>query len=134
MLKDFPSTVRRLLKQRPVAVSSAAVFAHAFCHWGLPTFISLFAASLGYNEAVIGLALTANALVTADSLPIVGGLSDRVGRFTPIAVGLLLSVAAFALVPQATAPWILIGLMALLGLCAVIEFPGSQVVMIESLR
>ncbi len=133
MLKGFPSTIRRLLKERPVAVSSTAVFSHAFCHWGLPTFIPLFAAARGYNEAVIGLALTANALVTAVSLPIIGGLSDRVGRFTPIAAGLLLSVAAFAAIPLAAAPWMLIGLEALLGLCAVLEFPVSQAVMIESL-
>ena len=56
------------------------------------TFIPIFAARLGYNEFVIGLALTANALMTAISLPIVGGLSDRIGRFKPIVIGLLVSV------------------------------------------
>ena len=132
-LSELPSTVKRLLKKKPVVAGSAAVFAHAFCHWGLPMFVPLFAARLGYNEAVIGLALTANALMTAISLPIVGGISDRVGRFTPIAIGLFVSVAAFALLPHVQAAWMLIAIMALLGLCAVLEFPVSQAVMMESL-
>jgi len=133
LLSDFPSTVKRLLKEKPVIAGSAAVFAHAFCHWGLPTFMPLFAAKLGYNDAVIGLALTANALMTAISLPIVGGISDRIGRFTPIIIGLFVSVAAFALIPNVAASWMLIGLMGLLGLCAVLEFPVSQAVMMETL-
>jgi MFS transporter, DHA1 family, multidrug resistance protein len=133
MLSEFPATMKRLFKIKPVVAGSAAVFAHAFCHWGMPTFVPIFAAKLGYNEAVIGLALTANALMTALSLPVVGKLSDKVGRFLPIAVGLLVSVAAFALLPHVTSEYMLIGLMALLGLCAVLEFPVSQAVMMESL-
>jgi MFS family permease len=133
MLSEFPATMKRLFKIKPVVAGSAAVFAHAFCHWGVPTFVPIFAAKLGYNEAVIGLALTANALMTALSLPVVGKLSDKVGRFLPIAVGLLVSVAAFALLPSVQSEYMLIGLMALLGLCAVLEFPVSQAVMMESL-
>ena len=133
LFSEFPATMKRLFKNKPVVVGSMAVFAHAFCHWGVPTFVPIFAAKLGYNEAVIGLALTANALMTALSLPVVGRLSDKVGRFAPIAVGLLVSVAAFALMPSVRAEWMLIGLMALLGLCAVLEFPVSQAVMMESL-
>ena len=53
------------------------------------------------NEFWIGITLTANALSIAVSLPIVGPLSDRVGRFLPIASGLLVSVVAFTLVPLA---------------------------------
>jgi MFS family permease len=133
LLSKFPSTMRRLLKKKPVVAGSTAVFAHAFCHWGIPAFLPIFAAKLGYNEAVIGLALTANALMIAISLPIVGRFSDRVGRFTPIVIGLLVSVGAFAFMPNVQAEWMLIALMALLGLCAVLEFPISQAVMMESL-
>ena len=39
------------------------------------------------------------------------------GRFPPIIMGLLVSVAVFAATPYASAPWIMI-LMALLGICA----------------
>jgi len=133
LLSEFPATMKRLFKNKPIVAGSASVFAHAFCHWGLPTFMPIFAAKLGYNEAVIGLALTANALMTALSLPVVGRVSDRVGRFLPIAIGLMISVAAFALLPSIQTEWMLIGVMALLGLCAVLEFPVSQAVMLESL-
>ena len=133
LLSEFPATMKRLFKNKPIVAGSASVFAHAFCHWGLPTFMPIFVAKLGYNEAVIGLALTANALMTALSLPVVGRVSDRVGRFLPIAIGLMISVAAFALLPSIQTEWMLIGVMALLGLCAVLEFPVSQAVMMESL-
>ncbi len=133
LISEFPSTMRRLFKMKPVVAGSAAVFAHAFCHWGVPTFVPIFAAKLGYNEAVIGLALTANALMIAVSLPIVGKVSDRVGRFLPIVIGLLVSVGAFALIPNVQAEWMLILLMGVLGVCAVLEFPVSQAVMMESL-
>jgi len=133
LISEFPSTMGRLFKMKPVVAGSAAVFTHAFCHRGIPTFVPIFAAKLGYNEAVIGLSLTANALMIAISLPIVGKVSDRVGRFLPIVIGLLVSVGAFALIPNVQAEWMLILLMGVLGVCAVLEFPVSQAVMMEAL-
>jgi len=123
--------LRRLLGNRKVLVASIAVFAHAFCHWGLIAFIPLLGAEMGMNEFMIGLTLTANAI--AVSLPIVGPLSDRVGRFKPIAAGLLFSVAAFALFPLAHYFWMLPVLNAVLGLCAVLVFPISQAATMEAL-
>jgi DHA1 family multidrug resistance protein-like MFS transporter len=133
IISEFPSTLRRLLGNRKVLVASIAVFAHAFCHWGLIAFIPLLGAEMGMNEFMIGLTLTANAIIIAVSLPIVGPLSDRVGRFKPIAAGLLLSVAAFALFPLAPYFWMLPVLNAVLGLCAVLVFPVSQAATMEAL-
>jgi len=79
------------------------------------------------------LTMTANALVIAVSLPIVGRLSDRVGRFTPIAAGLLVSVVAFALMPLAPYHWMMPIINAVLGLCAVMVFPVSQAATMESM-
>ena len=133
ILSEFPSTLRRLLGNKKVLVASIAVFAHAFCHWGLIAFIPLLGAEMGMNEFMIGLTLTANAITIAVSLPIVGPLSDRVGRFKPIAAGLLFSVAAFALFPLAPYFWMLPVLNAVLGLCAVLVFPISQAATMEAL-
>lgn len=133
IISEFPSTLRRLLGNRKVLVASIAVFAHAFCHWGLIAFIPLLGAEMGMNEFMIGLTLTANAIAIAVSLPIVGPLSDRVGRFKPIAAGLLFSVAAFALFPLAHYFWMLPVLNAVLGLCAVLVFPISQAATMEAL-
>jgi MFS family permease len=134
LIHEFPTTMRRLFGNKSVVAGCAAVFAHAFCHWMLPTFIPIYAAGvLGFNTVDIGLALTANALMTAVALPIVGTVSDRIGRFPPIVTGLLASVAAFAILPQVQSPFMLIAIMATLGVCAVLEFPISQAVVMESL-
>jgi MFS family permease len=85
------------------------------------------------SEFWIGLTLTANALLIAISLPIVGPLSDRIGRFIPITTGLLVSVAAFALIPKVPYYWMLPILNAVLGICAVLVFPVSQAATMESL-
>ena len=133
LVKDFPSTMRRMLSNRKILAASVSVFAHAFCHWGLITFIPMLGAEMGMSEFLIGITLTANALVIAVSLPIIGRLSDRVGRFTPIATGLLVSVAAFALMPMAPYQWMMPILNAVLGLCAVLVFPVSQAATMETM-
>ena len=134
LLRQFPETMRRMFTNKRVLIGSLSVFAHAFCHWGLITFVPFFAVSKsGFNEVSIGLALTANALVMAVCLPIIGSVSDRVGRFLPIALGFFVSVIAFGLLPLITAPWMLIAVMGLLGFCAVLEFPVSQAVTMEAM-
>ncbi|MBT3284391.1 MFS transporter [Candidatus Bathyarchaeota archaeon] len=133
IIKEFPTTMRRLLSNRKVLASSFAVFAHAFCHFGLFTFIPMLGAGRGYDEFIIGITLTANSLMIAVSLPIVGKLSDKVGRFLPIVVGLGVSVVAFALVPVASSLWMLPVLNAVLGVCAVLVFPVTQAATMEAL-
>jgi MFS family permease len=130
---EFPATLKRLLSNKKVQIACFAVFVHSFCHWGLVTFIPLLGAEMGMSEFWIGLTLTANALLIAISLPIVGPISDRVGRFIPITVGLLVSVAAFALVPLAPYQWMLPVLNGVLGICAVLVFPISQAASMEAL-
>jgi MFS family permease len=133
LVRDFPSTMRRMLSNRKILAASVSVFAHAFCHWGLITFIPMLGAEMGMSEFLIGITLTANALMIAVSLPIIGRLSDRVGRFTPIATGLLVSVAVFALMPMAPYQWMMPILNAVLGLCAVLVFPVSQAATMETM-
>jgi len=133
LVRGFPSTMKKMMSNRKILVASISVFAHAFCHWGLVTFIPMLGAKMGMSEFLIGLTLTANALMIAVSLPIVGRISDKVGRFTPIAAGLLVSVAAFALMPLAPYHWMMPIINAVLGLCAVMVFPVSQAATMESM-
>jgi DHA1 family multidrug resistance protein-like MFS transporter len=132
-LRVFPSTMRRLMSNKKVLIACIAVFTHSFCHWGLTTFIPLLGAKIGMSEFLIGITLTANALMIVISLPIVGVLSDRVGRFIPIISGLLLSVVAFALIPSIRFHLLLPVLNGILGLCAVLVFPVSQAATMEAL-
>ena len=130
---ELPSTLKRLLSNRRVLLACFAVFAHSFCHWGLITFIPLLGAEMGMSEFWIGITLTANALLIAISLPIVGPLSDRIGRFIPIITGLLVSVFAFAYIPMISYYWMFPLLNAILGICAVLVFPVSQAATMQAL-
>jgi len=130
---ELPSTVKRLLSNKRVLIACFAVFAHSFCHWGLITFIPLLGAEMGMSEFWIGITLTANALLIAISLPIIGPLSDRIGRFIPIITGLLVSVFAFAYIPMIPYNWMFPLLNAILGICAVLVFPVSQAATMQAL-
>lgn len=130
---EFPGTMGRLMKNRKILVASIAVFAHSFTHWGLPTFIPLLGEELGMSEFLIGITLTANSLMIAIALPLVGRISDRVGRFLPIFSGLGASIFAFALIPILPSFWMFPVVNGILGICAVLVFPVSQAATMESL-
>lgn len=132
-LMRVPSLLAYLLRSRRVLAASVTTFIHSFCNWVVPAFFPLLAHGLGFSEVIIGFSLTANALVMALTLPLVGRLSDRVGRFLPIALGLSISVAGFGLLPMAGDAWELLLLMALIGLGASLVFPVSQAAIMEAL-
>jgi MFS family permease len=97
-LVNFPETMKRFMGQPQVLIGSLSVFTHAFCHWSLSTFIPLFASGLGYSEFIIGLTLAANAFMIAISLPLIGIISDRIGRIPPPLFRVLLSAYLLLLI------------------------------------
>ncbi|MBS7638488.1 MFS transporter [Candidatus Bathyarchaeota archaeon] len=132
-LMGLPSLLAGFLRNRRVLAASITTFIHSFCNWVVPAFFPLLAHGLGFSEVIIGLSLTANALVMALSLPLIGRLSDRVGRFLPIAIGLSISVVGFGVLPMARETWELLLLMALIGLEGSLVFPVSQAAIMEAL-
>jgi MFS family permease len=132
-LTGLPSLLAGFLRNRRVLAASITTFIHSFCNWVIPAFFPLLAHGLGFSEAIIGLSLTANALVMGLSLPIIGRLSDRVGRFLPIISGLSISVVGFWALPMVDEAWKLALLMALVGLGASLVFPVSQAAIMEAL-
>lgn len=132
-LLGLPSLLAGFLRNRRVLAASITTFIHSFCNWVVPAFFPLLAHGLGFSEVIIGLSLTANALVMALSLPLIGRLSDRVGRFLPIALGLSISVVGFGVLPMAGEAWELLVLMALIGLGGSLVFPVSQAAIMEAL-
>lgn len=132
-LLGLPSLLAEFLRSRKIVAASITTFIHSFCNWVVPAFFPLLAYGLGFNEAIIGLSLTANALVMAISLPFIGRLSDRVGRFLPIALGLSISVVGFGSLPMAREAWELLLLMAIIGLGSSLVFPVSQAAIMEAL-
>jgi MFS family permease len=130
---DLPSTLRRLLANRKVLVAYTAGFAYAFCHLGLLVFIPVFGAGRGFNEFLVGIVFTASGLMGALGLLFVDRVSDRVGRFLPIVIGLGVSVFAFVLIPVAQGFWVFLLLNAVLGVCGVLVLPASRISVIEAL-
>jgi DHA1 family multidrug resistance protein-like MFS transporter len=133
IFREFPATIFGLLRNRKVAVASIAVFAHSFTNWGVGVFFPLLAYGRGASELVIGAALTANALLMGVTLPLMGGLSDRLGRLTPIVAGLALDLISFSLIPLAPYLWTLPLIMAVKGVGAALVFPVSQAATLEAL-
>jgi MFS family permease len=76
---------------------------------------------LGGGAALVAAGFTAGAVIEAILAPMVGRLSDRIGRLRPYALGMVISAVAIALLPAAGALGavfaILIGLSVGAGLC-----------------
>jgi MFS family permease len=76
---------------------------------------------LGGGAGLVAAAFIAGAVLEGILSPIVGRLSDRVGRFRPYAVGMLICAPAVALLPVAMALWgvfaVLIAVSLGAGLC-----------------
>ncbi len=133
IFSNFPATIFRLLRNRKVAVASFAVFAHSFTNWGITVYFPLLANGKGASELVIGVALTANALLMGIALPFMGGLSDRLGRLIPIIVGLTLDIISFCALPLAPYIWMFPIVMAIKGVGAALVFPVSQAAALEAM-
>jgi DHA1 family multidrug resistance protein-like MFS transporter len=82
-----------------VAAPSAAVFASTFALAALESYYPLYAKSIGYSESSIGIALAMRALLWTLSMPLLGRVSDRIGRTVPMLSGLALYAVASALIP-----------------------------------
>lgn len=76
---------------------------------------------LGGGAGLVAAGFTAGAVLEAILAPVVGRLSDRVGRFRPYALGMLICAPAVALLPVGTALWgvfaVLIAVSLGAGLC-----------------
>lgn len=131
-LKSFPATVATLLKNKRVIIALVIVFIHSFTNWWIPAFFPLFASGIGFDVTMIGIALTANSLLMGLALPLMGKISDRVGRLKPVVSGLMFSIIGFALIPISKDALMIIFLMAIIGLGAALVFPVSQALMFEA--
>lgn len=132
-LRSLPVTTIILLKNKRVLISSMVVFIHSFTNWWIPAFFPLFASGIGFEVTMIGIALTANSLLMGLALPIMGRVSDRVGRLKPIIAGLTLSIVGFAFIPFFKDTLSIIVLMAIIGFGAALVFPVSQALMLEAI-
>ena len=98
-LPHFWTSLRAVLRDRGIMLVSLVEAAQYLVFGAIEAFLALFAASLGIPAWQIGIILGAQLLSIVFAKPLMGRVSDRVGRRRVILPGLLIGAASVALLP-----------------------------------
>ncbi len=113
---DTRHELRLLAANRGILVTSLMDASLYFAFGAVETFLPLYMVRLGFTAREIGPVFTAQVVVTALTKPLMGRLSDRLGRKAFIVSGLLLAALVVVLLPW-TRHWVLLAVLtALFGL------------------
>ena len=108
--------LNEVLGERRILLTSSMEAAQYLAYGALETFLPLYAIAVGRAEWEIGLIFGLQTVTTLLTKPLMGRLSDRLGRRALIALGLLVSAVALAAVPWTAAMLPLAVLAMLFGL------------------
>jgi len=87
-------------KNKKVLITSVTDAAKMIANGALMGFLPLYGVSAGLNPSEVGLLFTVQAVTSFFSKPIMGRISDRVGRHPLIMLGLLICAGTFACIPH----------------------------------
>ena len=87
-------------RNRKVLITSATDAAKMIANGALMAFLPLYGVSVGLNPGEVGLLFTVQSLTSFVSKPVMGRVSDRVGRQPLIVLGLLICAATFVCIPH----------------------------------
>jgi MFS transporter, DHA1 family, multidrug resistance protein len=96
MWKGFTIVARN----RKVLITSTTDAAKMIANGALMAFLPLYGVSVGLNAGEVGLLFTIQSLTSFISKPIMGRVSDRMGRQPLIILGLLICAATFVSIPH----------------------------------
>lgn len=96
MWKGFSIVARN----RKVLVTSSTDAAKMIANGALMAFLPLYGISVGLNAGEVGLLFTIQSLTSFISKPIMGRVSDRMGRQPLIMLGLVICAATFVSIPH----------------------------------
>lgn len=108
--------LRFLATHRPILLTSAMDAVLYFGFGAVETFLPLYLTDRGFQPKEIGPLFTAQIVVTALSKPLMGRLSDRLGRRVQVIAGLALAAVVVAALPWVASWPVLALLTALFGL------------------
>jgi len=128
MWKGFTSVARN----RTVLITSLMDAAKMIANGALMAFLPLYGVSVGLNAAEVGLLFTIQALTSFLSKPIMGRVSDRVGRQPLIMAGLLICAATFVCIPHVTQLAVLLMLSAGFGFGEAVVTSSSSAFVADS--
>jgi len=113
-----------LLKRRGLIVAYCAIFAQYFSFGGVVTLLPIYVKGLGMAAFHVGMLLAVFAVMFILVQFPSGTLSDRVGRLSPTALGLGLSIISLVLLPSVAVFPLLAVAMGLYGTAYGILFPS----------
>jgi len=108
--------LRYILTNKRILITSLVEAAQYLAFGCVETYLPLYLTGVGLLPRQIGPLFTVQVLAMTLTKPLMGRLSDRWGRTTTIAAGLLLGALAMAAMPQTGAHLLLAGLAAVFGL------------------
>ena len=108
----FFSTLRLVLRPR-LTMGLWLITLSPLLFSALAVLTPLELSRLGWGPAAVGAVFLASAAFEAAVHPLLGRWSDRTGYRTPVLAGLLASVAILLVLPWASSPWLLAGLVVL---------------------
>ena len=101
-LPPFWSSLKTVLRDRGIMLVSLIEAAQYLVFGAIEAFLALYAAALGIPAWQIGVILGVQLLSIVFAKPLMGKISDRVGRKQIILPGLLIGAVSIALLPFAT--------------------------------
>ncbi|MDP3124686.1 MAG: MFS transporter [Thiobacillus sp.] len=99
-LPNFWSSLRTVLRDRGIMLVSLVEAAQYLVFGAIEAFLALYASSLGIPAWQIGIILGVQLLSIVFAKPLMGRVSDRVGRRRVILPGLLIGAASVVLLPH----------------------------------
>lgn len=128
MWKGFAAVV----KNKKVLITSVTDAAKMIANGALMAFLPLYGVSVGLNPGEVGMLFTVQAITSFFSKPIMGRISDRVGRQPLIILGLCICAGTFVCVPYAAMFPILLMLSAGFGFGEAVVSSSSSALVADS--
>jgi MFS transporter, DHA1 family, multidrug resistance protein len=123
---------RVVAKNRKVLITSSTDAAKMIANGALMAFLPLYGVSVGLNPGEVGLLFTVQALTSLVSKPIMGRVSDSIGRQPLIVSGLVICAATFVCIPQVSMFWLLLPLSAGFGFGEAVVSSSSSALVADS--
>jgi len=119
-------------RNRKVLMTSSTDAAKMIANGALMAFLPLYGVSTGLNPGEVGLLFTIQALTSFFSKPIMGRVSDQVGRQPLIILGLLICAVTFVSIPHVSAFAVLLFLSSGFGLGEAVVSSSSSAFIADS--
>lgn len=128
MWKGFAAVV----KNKKVLITSVTDAAKMIANGALMAFLPLYGVSVGLNPGEVGMLFTVQAVTSFFSKPVMGRISDRVGRQPLIVLGLCICAGTFICVPHVALFPILLMLSAGFGFGEAVVSSSSSALVADS--